>query len=173
MPIHSCPLPFLFRIPNPGPPLHRSFSPNFHHSSLYSLLTFTSQPSSLSFQFQDELYSVSYRPQDLSDHKSQGDLRTWDDECIPTVADFISFQPAILWQCWKSVTSQPMGVLRTAVHISDKCLRGWSWETHMPGTILRGREWPWLFCHPGEKAKECAKLATVALFLFPGWASLR
>lgn len=59
------------------------------------------------------------------------------------------------------------GGCSVTVRISDQMSQEWRGETHMPGTIWKVREWPWLFCHPGKKAKECAKLATVALFFHP------
>lgn len=80
------------------------------------------------------------------------------------------FQAAILWQCWHSLQHHsPRGHLESLCifFFSDRMSQGWKRETHMPGTLWRGGEWPWLFCHPVEKATECAKLATVALFLFP------
>lgn len=166
MPIHSSPLPSPFG-PSPGPPLHCFLlNPTFPLPLIPSSLSF---PTLFFFiQLQDKLYLVNYNPQDLPHHKSQ-ENKHWEDdnECITSVADVINFQSAILWQCWHSLQHHGPGVLRVTVHISDQMSQGWNGETHMPGKIWKVREWPWLFCHPVEKGKECAKLATVALFLYP------
>lgn len=79
------------------------------------------------------------------------------------------FQAAILWQCWHSLQHHsPRGRSESpCTFFSDRMSQGWKREPHMPGTLRRGGEWPWLFCHPVQKATECAKLATVALFLYP------